>query len=124
MKTQKFTTKIVSKKDWLNEVDSLYFIMNNTLFWKSALVFSLVLFLYSRWQSSQGAWREYDDICSYSFGKSESYSECMSFFYKQKSYFIMTENLSYAVATVSILLLAKNLVIKKKGSTKKLTRKN
>ena len=96
--------------------------MNNTLFWKSALVFSLVLFLFSRWQSSQKAWEEYNDICSYGYGHSTSYNECMSFFDKQKNYFWKTEVLSYVVASISIVILAKNIFPKKK--TNKLSRKN
>jgi|GEM_PF-5911310 len=93
--------------------------MNNTLFWKSALVFSLFLFGFSKWQTSEHALAEFEDICSSNYNHSQSYYECMEFFNKEKVYFAKIDKIAYVVGVVSTLILGKNIMDAKKIHTKK-----
>jgi hypothetical protein len=87
--------------------------MNNTLFWKSALVFALVMIGFAKWQTSDMVKSEYDDICISNYNKTESYYTCMSTFEKQSGYYNFIFYSMVGLEVVSIGFLLKNYLGKK-----------
>lgn len=91
--------------------------MNNTLFWKSALIFALIMIAFCKWQSSEAVWANYDDICVSNYNHTESYYECMSTFEKQSAYYNYVFYFMVAVEVLSIGMVVKGSL----GGSKKTT---